>query len=268
MEDLAWGVGGAAAVLAGVAIEAIIHATERRSRLRDATFEKRLDAHQHAFNFNQEIYHACNSKDAVKIKEVNGRAKTWWNNNALYIDKKSRISMLAVLNSSSQYAVDIQKTDKDALFIAAEKRVWNDLKENLDDITAGIGTDHLPQRKFDCLGDNEQKAKKGFIEKLKEKIEQSKNLSGNKRFRQLTQLTFVLSIAVVLGLIFAAAALDSKISESDLGYFVCQGIATALALIAAFYSSRDKRIVLTLTIAIDFFVAGMIFQLLSLITVK
>ena len=126
---------------------------EQEDKYRELTFERRLQAHQEAFNWIQKLNHILNVASMIekrteaqeKISAITREARDWWDNNALYLDEKSRQKMIPAINHSHLYFTNM---DQGFPMLA-----WDKLDEALSAILEGIGTSHLPKEIKDNLTD-------------------------------------------------------------------------------------------------------------------
>lgn len=123
-------------VLVGVGITELRRWREYREKYRVLTFEKRLQAHQQAYYWCQKLIEVLNiTRKSEDILKTAKEAREWWNGNCLFLDAKSRISMVRLTNASEMYADKLQR--------GAE--VFRILDQTLKAIVVGIGAEYLPE---------------------------------------------------------------------------------------------------------------------------
>jgi hypothetical protein len=253
------------AMLIGVVIAivatAIWNLIDRRERLRVMTFEKRLKVHQEAFSWNQRAYHALNSRNVKDIRDIAQKGRDWWNDNSLFLDARSRKSLIAAFNSMEGYAHDLEYPQEAAL----GRDVWTHINESLRHITEGIGAKHLPITEQEANRTTEQtnlRLSGSFAARLQRIIE------ARWVRRYLLGGLFIMSLVTVVGLTIYSywlIPISESFTEATRNSVICLDIAAILGLVAAYFGTRNRWLTLLLTIAIDIFIAGMIFELVSYI---
>jgi len=84
--------------------------------------------------------------------------------------------------------------------------------------------------------------------------------------RYLLRGLFVAGIAAAVGLvvyIYSMVPVSESFTKATKGSVVCINIAAVLGLVAAYFGTRNRWLTLLVTIAIDIFILGMIFELVS-----
>lgn len=261
MQDWQTAFFGLLGAIIGVIASAFWNRKEREDRYKVITFEKRLEAHQSAFYWNQTIYHSLGSGDAKQIKKHVRDAQEWWNANCLLLDEKSRKSFISILNSGNRYARNIERPGSEP----ESERIWNDLDKNLSDIINGIGAEHLPR----IADENRQTVGQTASTKVTSTIWQ-KTVAIFGRNKWLIPFLVVL----IFGVVYSVYLVCYKIPLNDLPTpftqntrltYAFYSAASVAAFIAALLSTMNKWMKIIILVAIYCFMAGMIVQLVSFI---
>ena len=138
-----WGIAliGVAGLVMGVIITESRHWLDRKQRYRIMTFEKRLEAHQTAFYWCQQLNQILNNGEPSKIHSTAVEAREWWKGNCLFLDNNSRTKMHGLFNLVHSYANEKQRPVQQAVNLG--DAVWNRLDESFKAIMEGIGTEYL-----------------------------------------------------------------------------------------------------------------------------
>ena len=252
---------GLIGILLGIAATSFFKWIDRKERFKVMTFEKRLDVHQCAFYWNQIIYQVLISKDADILKEIVSEAQEWWNTNCLLLDENSRNSMISVFNSTNRYARGIEHPD----LATGSERVWDDLDKNYKDIIEGIGVEHLNRIEDDRATQSQEtdlKSVKSILTKIW--TIPSPEWVDKYLFRALFVIA-VLSFVIII--IFASyqIPLSSSYTEAIRASFVFNSLAALIGLMVVYWLAYNRWIALLATVAIELFISGMFFELISLI---
>jgi len=129
----------------GAGLQELRFREERKQKYRVMTFDKRLDTHQQAFHWCQELNQILNTGEPKEIHEVSVKARKWWNNNCLFLDKYSRTKMIGLFNLAHSFANEKQRPVQQEVRLG--DAVWNRLDESFKAIMEGIGTEYLPEMK-------------------------------------------------------------------------------------------------------------------------
>ncbi|MFC1953514.1 hypothetical protein ACFLWR_05235 [Chloroflexota bacterium] len=221
------------------------------------TFEKRLEIHQRAYYWNQKIYSELSSKNANTLRNIAQEIQEWWNNNSLLLDEKSRTSMISVINSTNRYARGLDQPE----FATGIEQIWDVLNTNLEDIETGIGAEHLSR-----VTDNNENQSQQLGHRLLQIITTipSPNWVENYLFRSL----FTIAVLVFVGLtIFAAFKIEinEQFTQAIRASFVFNSFTAFLGLMVAYWLARNRIVALLSTVAIELFISGMFFELISFI---
>lgn len=263
---------GLLGVIIGILATAFWNLIERKERFKVITFEKRLEAHQLAFYWNQTIYHSLGSGDADRIREKIHETQEWWNGNCLLLDEKSQKSFISVFNSGNRYARNIQRPGSE---LEAE-RIWDDLNTNLADIIKGIGAEHLPRIddgnvEEERQGENrvitDNTGQNNLIDRLKpwwlSKWHFVKTAGG---FSTVTLVLFTIAYVVAVGVIFTLSILfhlDNKLTYTGMISYLFLGSAATLFSIASIWSAQKRWVIRTLIIAVWLILVGMVADLFN-----
>lgn len=248
-------------VILGVAVSAFWNWIDRRERYRVMTFEKRLKAHQEAFSWNQRSYHILASRDINKIRELAQEGRDWWNENALLLDKKSQRSMLTVFNSMEFFAQDIGKP-KDEPHLGQD--VWLYINENIKDITNGIGAEHLPRPDNNKIQQKETHS--SFTKDILDKLQRIPSPEWIDKY--LFPSLFVIAVLTFVALTLYASyqiPVSPEYTKATRAAFTFNSLAALIGLLVVYVGAKNRWITLFVTIAIELFVSGMFFELISLI---
>ncbi|MFC1954824.1 hypothetical protein ACFLVZ_03275 [Chloroflexota bacterium] len=248
---------GLIGVLMGIAATSFYKWIDRKERFRVMTFEKRLEIHQRAYYWNQKIYSELSSKNANTLRNIAQEIQEWWNNNSLLLDEKSRTSMISVINSTNRYARGLDQPE----FATGIEQIWDVLNTNLEDIETGIGAEHLSR-----VTDNNENQSQQLGHRLLQIITTipSPNWVENYLFRSL----FTIAVLVFVGLtIFAAFKIEinEQFTQAIRASFVFNSFAAFLGLMVAYWLARNRIVALLSTVAIELFISGMFFELISFI---
>ncbi len=107
------------------------------------TFDKRLEAHQKAFYWCQQLNQVLNIGESSEIHRIAAEARQWWNGNCLLLDRVSRQKMIGLFNLAHMYAR--QKQGPAEPKVQTGEGVWERLDESFKAIMEGIGTEYLPE---------------------------------------------------------------------------------------------------------------------------
>ena len=181
--------------------------------------------------------------------------KEWWKRNSLYLDNRSSQSMLALFSASLRCS--LPPTNPQGVH-----KIWDLLDRNLKDIINGIGAKHLPRIKADGLKEDKDNvttagAKQSFISNIAEKLK-----------KWWILLPFVIAFVGAVIYILCTAfqiPLSASYTTATQWRFVCYSLASTAALSAAYWVTRNKGALLVITIAIELFLAGMIFELVDFV---
>ena len=110
------------------------------------TFDKRLEAHQKAFYWVQEINISLNSGKPEEMHNVANAAREWWNTSCLFLDMKSQKALMLTINLAHVYASEQNGVIKD---FGIGNKVWGSLLDSSVAIVAGIGVKYLPEMNSD-----------------------------------------------------------------------------------------------------------------------
>ncbi len=173
--------------------------------------------------------------------------------------------MLPVFNAMELYTNEIEHPDQESHL---GQNVWRYIHENLKHITNGIGAGHLPRlidentstQTRDRDNEDERCSWKRFTAKLRED-------------KALLPFVVVVTVTVVILVVLAfQIPVDVETDRPTLytlterWSYVCYGIASMLASIAALLASRKRCLRLMIITAIELFLGGMIFQVLGFLT--
>jgi len=260
MPDWAIAVAVVFGTLLGVSIGEFRQWRERRERYQLMTFEKRLEAHQRAFYWCHKLNVVLNRKDPKEIHKIADEAREWWDDNCLFLDQNSRQKMIPLFNFANQYANEIEDPNRFDTHVG--HHVWSYLNESLKAITEGIGAEHLLE-----TNDSDTTAQgKAKVGEAKEALEKQKRNTLSKWIKKYSFLPFVIGVIFAFGLLIYISflrPLDAEFTSVIRGSYVWQNSAAILALLIAFFVARGKWVSLTLIVAIDLFIVGMMFQLFS-----
>ncbi|MBA7472089.1 hypothetical protein ES707_07409 [subsurface metagenome] len=260
MQDWQIALIGLLGVIIGILATAFWNWRERKERFKVMTFEKRLEAHQLAFYWNQTIYHSLSSRDAEQISKCIREAQEWWNGNCLLLDEKSQKSFLSVFNSGNRYSRNIRRPGSEP----EAERIWDDLNNNLADIIQGIGAEHL-QRVEDENIQGESKNKDEYNKGIKNKILMKLGVN-------IWLIPFIVVLLGGVGFIIYTVykiplnPLPTPFTETTRLSYIFYSVASVFALIAALWVTANGRIKGIIILAIYLFFAGMIINLVSFIT--
>jgi len=263
---------GLLGAIIGILATAFWNWRERKERFKVMSFEKRLEAHQLAFYWNQTIYHSLSSRDPEQISKCIREAQEWWNSNCLLLDKKSQKSFISVFNSGNRYSRNIRRPGSEP----EAERIWDDLNTNLADIIKGIGAEHL-QRIDDGNIEEERQGrnrvitdntgKNNLIDRLKpwwlRKWHFVKTAAG---FNTVVLVLFTIAYVVAVGLIFAISILfylDNKLTYTGMISYLFLGSAATLFSIASIWSAQKRWVIRILIIAVLMVIVGMLADLFN-----
>lgn len=102
--------------------QAWISAQDRQNQLGLAALDKRLEAHQRAYAFWRKM--AFNAANKDTIGEIVLAAQTWWEENCLYLDSKSRAAFYQSLLCASNHHVILKSGPNDLV-----TKNWNDIQK-------------------------------------------------------------------------------------------------------------------------------------------
>jgi len=149
MPDWAIVLTGLFGVIIGALITFLIHWWERKERYQVITFDKRLEVHQQAFYWCSKSYLGFKRVTRRELKSPSNllttakEAMEWWQNNCLYLDEDSRISMLQAILAI------LQRTDKiiskGEQVTSEDDEVRTQIMKALNCIITGIGAKYLPE---------------------------------------------------------------------------------------------------------------------------
>ena len=108
----------------------------RKERFRIMTFEKRLEAHQKAYYWWNNLNRVLNVGDADQIHEKASEAREWWDGSCLFLDTNSRREMVRLINLSHAYANGNKM---------AQEHIWDYVPKTSKAIVLGIGFEYLPE---------------------------------------------------------------------------------------------------------------------------
>lgn len=123
-------------VMLGLGYSEYKNRQERKERFRIMTFDKRLEAHQKAYYWWNELNRVLNIGDADEIHKIASEAREWWNGSCLFLDTNSRRDMVRLINLSHMYA-NGNKT--------AQEHIWDYVIKASKAIVLGIGFEYLPE---------------------------------------------------------------------------------------------------------------------------
>lgn len=86
-----------------------VSAQDRQNQLRLAALDKRLEAHQQAYFYWRKLTSNAANKETIGLIVMD--AQTWWENNCLYLDPKSREAFYKSLSSASSHYLILQSGD-------------------------------------------------------------------------------------------------------------------------------------------------------------
>ena len=108
---------------------------ERKERFRVMTFDKRLETHQQAYYWCQKLNEVLNASDKEEVHKTADKAREWWYNNCLFLDRESRSNMAGLTILAHSYANGLKSGEY----------VWDKLMATLRAIVVGIGFEYLPE---------------------------------------------------------------------------------------------------------------------------
>jgi len=95
-------------VVIGAVITLVIFRIDRKDKFRFAAIERRLEAHQEAFKFWYELLSVIHKPGENKVKQdVLNEAYDFWENNALFLEKRTRKNFREAINIVSFYHGDL-----------------------------------------------------------------------------------------------------------------------------------------------------------------
>lgn len=260
MQSLQVAVIGLIGILLGIAATSFFKWIDRKERFKVMTFEKRLAVHQRAHYWNQRIYHELSLRDANMLRETVSEAQEWWNDNCLLLDDKSRKSMISVFNSTNRYAGGLEHPE----LTTGTERVWDALYTNLEDIIRGIGVEHLSRVNNDGATPPQEthpKSTRSVLSKI------MTIPAPDWVDRYLFRALFVGAVLVFVTItIFASTQipLSHNYTEAMRASFIFNSLAALVGLMVAYWLAQNRLIALLATIAIELFISGMFFELISL----
>lgn len=74
----------------------VLENVRSHNKLKMAALDKRLEAHQQAYRLWRELIFTAHDKE--KVSDVVVKCQSWWNNNCLYLDEKSRDAFYKATN--------------------------------------------------------------------------------------------------------------------------------------------------------------------------
>ena len=251
---------GLIGILLGIAATSFFKWIDRKERFKVMTFEKRLDVHQSAYYWNQRIYQELSSKDASILKKIISDAQQWWNTNCLLLDENSRISMISVFNSTNRYARGIEHPD----LATGSERVWDDLDKNHKDIIKGIGVEHL-NRIEDERATRSQETDLKSVRRILNKILYipAPEWVNKYLFRPLFVIGAILFVTIIIYVSYEIP-LGSSYTEAVRASFVFNSLAAFIGLMIAYWMAHNRWIALLITVTIELFISGMLFELIAL----
>lgn len=101
---------------------------------------------------------------------------------------------------------------------------------------------------------------------MKKQTNNKANTWVTKVMNLVLPILYAIAIVVAIGMMFYLAVLlhqSAKLTMNTLLSYVCLNLASSLVLVAAFFSSQKRWVKLIVSIAINLFLFGMFFQLLS-----
>jgi len=246
-------------VIIGILVTSFWNWRERKERFKVMTFEKRLEAHQLAYYWNQTIYHSLNSGDAEQIRGYIHNAQEWWNSHCLFLDEKSQKSFITVFNSGNRYVRNITRPGSEP----KAEQIWDDLQNNLSDIVKGIGAEHLQRVEDESsheMPGHPDNDNQGIVNKIVTK------LGANRWF-----IPFIVALLAAFGYIIYLIYriplndLPTPFNETTRLTYILYGLASLFALIAAFWVTTSIVIKAFIMAAIYIFLAALIINLVGFI---
>lgn len=261
MQNLQVAVIGLIGILLGIAAASFFKWIDRKERFKVMTFEKRLAVHQRAHYWNQRIYHELSSRDANKLRETVREAQEWWNDNCLLLDDESCKSMISVFNSTNRYAGGLEHPN----LATGTERVWDTLDTNLEDIIRGIGAEHLGRVNNDGatpLQETHPKSTRSMLSRIM--TIPAPDWVNRYLFRALFTVAVLVFVTIT---IFASTQvpLSYDYTQAMRASFIFNSLAALVGLIGMYWLAQNRLIALLATIAIELFISGMFFELISLI---
>ncbi len=120
----------------GAGISEFRHWREHKERFRTMTFEKRLETHQKAYYWWNNLNRVLNEGESDKIHRIANEAREWWNNNCLFLDTNSRKEMVGLMNRAHMYANGNKRAQED---------IWDYVIRTAKAILSGIESEYLPE---------------------------------------------------------------------------------------------------------------------------
>lgn len=121
-------------VILGVGIQEFRRWRESKEVYQHMVFQKRLETHQKAFEWCQKLSLELSRSEADQIHKVAIKFRDWWNANCFYLDPKSRIEIIPLINYAHQYTREPKRVD-----------IWGQLEKVEKAITTGIGREYIPK---------------------------------------------------------------------------------------------------------------------------
>ncbi len=109
---------------------------EQKERFRVMTFEKRLEAHQKAYYWWNNLNRVLNVGDTEEIHRIANEAREWYDSSCLFLDTNSRREMVGLTNLSHMYANGNKM---------AQEHIWDYVIKTSKAIVLGIGFEYLPE---------------------------------------------------------------------------------------------------------------------------
>jgi len=261
MTDWVAGMTGLIGVALGIFATSYWQWRQDKEKYRVMTFEKRLDIHQTLYSLNQSIYE--NIRNRAEITQYGNELKEFWKTKSLDLDKNTRISAMVLLSAVREYSRLLSNQGTEPRILdEKETALISKLNNNLRDIEEGVGTEHLSRVEHNSQDIHPSSA--------------SANSIGNKTTSWLKRnwhiLLFCLATSATVGyLIFVAFSIIAPSNFTLQSWMVnryqyaCYGITGLASLLITIKGTRDKVIIGVVFLAVEVFLAGMLFQLLGFI---
>ncbi|MCZ2123677.1 MAG: hypothetical protein LC108_15580 [Anaerolineales bacterium] len=111
--------------------QAWVSVQNRENQLRLAALDKRLEAHQQAYTHWRKLVSNATNKDT--INKIVLEAQTWWEENCLYLDAKSRAAFYQSLSSASGHHLILKSGPHDQV-----TKSWNKIIKAGEIIVTGV----------------------------------------------------------------------------------------------------------------------------------
>jgi len=105
---------------------------EETAKFRLAAVDRRLEVHQKAFTLWRELMWSTN--DEKNLSEAIRQCQSFWKNNCLYLDPKSRNSCLNAVNSAALFNMD-----RDHLPARERTEIMEEIRKAFEDLEKGVG---------------------------------------------------------------------------------------------------------------------------------